>query len=57
MSLNKRFRYLFKLCSFEHCFLKKWAKDKGISVDHLIGKIIRRKIRLEEKNEQQQKQG
>jgi|TARA_R100001082_G_scaffold63783_1_gene35848 hypothetical protein len=57
MSLNKKYRYLFKMCSFQHCFIKQWAKRVGITPDHLIGKIIRRKIRLEEKKAQQQRQG
>jgi len=56
MSLNKKYRYLFKMCSFQHCFIKQGARRIGITPDHLIGKIIRRKIRLEEKKAQQQRQ-
>lgn len=57
MSFNKKYRYLFKMCSFQHCFIKQGARKIGITPEHLIGKIIRRKIRLEEKKEQQQRQG
>jgi len=47
MAKNTRKKTFFKMCSWEHCFLKALAKRYGLTVDHLIGKIIRRKIRVE----------
>jgi len=47
MAKNTRKKTFFEMCSWEHCFLKEFAKRHGLTVDHLIGKIIRRKIRDE----------
>jgi hypothetical protein len=47
MAKNTRKKSFFEMCSFQHRFLKAFAKRYGLTVDHLIGKIVRRKIRDE----------
>ncbi len=56
MSSNKRQRYSFRLSTFRYEWLNILAKKLGINTNHLIGKIIRKKIRTEkEKLEKNQK--
>ena len=54
MSRNKRKSYFFTITKRHHVLLKKYARRLKIDPMHLIGKIIRKKIR-DEKNEKAEK--
>ena len=47
MAKNTRKKTFFEMCCLQHRYLKAFAKRHGLTVDHLVGKIIRRKIRDE----------
>ena len=55
MSSNKRNRYSFRLSTFQFVWFKRFAKKLGLNTDHLIGKIIRRKIRAEKEKLKKEK--
>ena len=54
MFSNKRKPYFFNISKHHHVLLKKYARRFKIDPLHLIGKIIRKKIR-DEKNEKTEK--
>lgn len=54
MSRNKRKPYFFTIPKRHHLLLKKYARRFEIDPLHLLGKIIRKKIR-DKKNEKAQK--